>query len=55
MKQRLINWFLRVCLVGVVFALSFQVTMLTLSVTKPELATRIGNELSWKLDGRFNK
>jgi len=24
-----------------------------LSVVKPELATKIGNELTWKLDGRF--
>jgi len=55
MKQRLFNSFAKLCLVWVIFALSFQVTMLTLSVTRPELATRIGNELSWKLDGRFNK
>jgi hypothetical protein len=25
----------------------------TLSVVKPELATKIGNEIMWKLDGRF--
>jgi hypothetical protein len=55
MKQRLFNSFLKVCLVWVVFALSFQVTMLTLTFTKPELATKIGNELTWALDGTFNK
>lgn len=55
MKQRLFNGFVRLCLVWVVFALSFQVTMLTLSYAKPELAREISNELSWKLDGTFNK
>jgi hypothetical protein len=55
MKQRLFNGFVRLALVWVVFALSFQVTMLTLTFTKPELATKIGNELTWALDGTFNK
>jgi len=45
--------FVRFCLVWVVFALSFQVTMLTLSFVNPKLETKISNELSWKLDGRF--
>jgi len=27
--------------------------MLTLSFVKPELATKIGNEIMWKIDGRF--
>lgn len=53
--NKFFNIFVRICLVWVVFALSFQVTMLTLSYTNPTLATRVGNELSWKLDGRFNK
>lgn len=52
--NKFLNVFVRVCLVWVVFALSFQVTMLTLSYAKPELASRISNELSWRLDGRFN-
>jgi hypothetical protein len=51
--NKFLNVFVRVALVWTVFALSFQVTMLTLSYTKPELATKIGNELTWKLDGRF--
>jgi len=53
MKTKLFEGFIRLCLVWVVFALSFQVTMITLTYTKPELATKIGNELSWKFDGRF--
>lgn len=52
-KQKLFPWFVKLAFVWAVFALSFQVTMLTLTVVKPELATKIGNELAWKLDGRF--
>lgn len=52
-KEKLFLGFVKLALVWTVFALTFQVTMLTLSVMKPELATKIGNELTWKLDGRF--
>jgi hypothetical protein len=52
-KEKLFLGFVKLALVWTVFALSFQVTMLTLSVAKPELATKIGRELTWKLDGRF--
>lgn len=52
-KEKLFLAFVKLALVWTVFALSFQVTMLTLSVVKPELATKIGHELTWKLDGRF--
>jgi hypothetical protein len=52
-KEKLFLGFVKLALVWTVFALTFQVTMLTLSVVKPELATKIGNELTWKLDGRF--
>ena len=45
--------FVKLAFAWIVFALSFQVMMLTLTVVKPELATKIGNELTWKLDGRF--
>jgi hypothetical protein len=54
-KDLLLLRFVQLCLVWVVFALSFQVTMLTLSVVNPELETKIGNEIMWKIDGRFNK
>jgi hypothetical protein len=54
-KDLLFLRFVQLCLVWVVFALSFQVTMLTLSVVNPELETKIGNEIMWKIDGRFNK
>ena len=46
-KQKLFPWFVKLAFVWAVFALSFQVTMLTLTVVKPELATKIGNELTW--------
>jgi hypothetical protein len=52
-KEKLFLGFVKLALVWTVFALTFQVTMITLSVVKPELATKIGNELTWKLDGRF--
>jgi hypothetical protein len=55
MKTKLFEGFVKLACVWVVFALSFQVTMLTLSYAKPELATKIGNELTWAIDGRFNK
>lgn len=54
-KDQLALGFVKLALVWVIFALSFQVTMLTLSYTKPELARKIGNELTWALDGTFNK
>lgn len=37
----------------VVLAMTFQVGMLVLTATKPEIATRIGNKLSHTLDGSF--
>jgi len=52
-KEKLFLGFVKLAFVWTIFALSFQVTMLTLSVVKPELATKIGNEIMWKLDGRF--
>ena len=52
-KEKLFLGFVKLALVWTVFALTFQVTMITLSVVKPELATKIGNELTWALDGRF--
>jgi hypothetical protein len=55
MKQKLLEGFVKLAFVWVVFALSFQVTMLTLSVVNPELERKIGNELTWALDGTFNK
>ena len=51
--NKFLNVFVRICLVWVVFALTFQVTMLTLSFVNPKLVTIISNELSWKLDGTY--
>jgi len=52
-KEKLFLGFVKLVFAWTVFALSFQVTMMTLMVVKPELATKIGNEIMWKLDGRF--
>jgi len=54
-KDLLLLRFVQLCLGWVVLALTFQLTMLTLSFVNPELETRIGNEIMWKIDGRFNK
>lgn len=55
MKQKLFEGFVRVVLCWTVLALTFQVTMLTLSVVNPKLEAKIGNEIMWKIDGTFNK
>ena len=52
-KEKLFLGFVKLAFVWTIFALSFQVTMMTLMVVKPELANKIGNEIMWKLDGRF--
>jgi hypothetical protein len=52
-KEKAFLCFVKLVFAWTVFALSFQVTMLTLTLVKPELATKIGNELTWKLDARF--
>ena len=54
-KEKLFLGFVKLAFAWTIFALSFQVTMLTLSVVNPELETKIGNEIMWKIDGRFNK
>lgn len=53
-KVKFIDVFTRLAFMWVVFALSFQVVMLTLNVVNPQLETKIGNEIMWKLDGRFS-
>jgi hypothetical protein len=53
-KIKFIDVFVRLVFAWVVFALSFQVMMLTLSVVNSELETKIGNEIMWKIDGRFS-
>ena len=53
LKDKLFLGFVKLVFAWTVFALSFQVTMLTLTVVKPELANKIGNEIMWTLDGRF--
>lgn len=38
----------------VVLAMTFQTTMLILSATGSDIPRRVGNELSWRLDGSFS-
>jgi hypothetical protein len=53
LKETLALRFIQLVFVWTVFALSFQVFMLFTSFTNPELSTKIGNEIMWKLDGTF--
>lgn len=55
LKEKLFLGFVKLVFAWTIFALTFQVTMLTLSVVNPELETRIGNEIMWAIDGTFNK
>jgi hypothetical protein len=51
--NKLFLGYLYFCLLWVHLALAFQITMIVLSFSNPELEKRIGNELTWALDGRF--
>ena len=53
MKEKIELVLGRLLFVWVVLALSFEILMIVLSFTNPALATRIGNECTWALDGRF--
>jgi len=53
-KVKFIDVFAHLAFIWVVFALSFQVIMFTLNMVNPQLETKIGNEIMWKLDGRFS-
>lgn len=53
-KLNFIDLLARIVLVWTFVALSFQITMLALNFVNPGLATRIGRELTWRLDGTFS-
>ena len=55
LREKLFLGFVKGVLVWTIFALTFQITMLTLNVVNPELATKIGNEIMWTIDGTFHK
>jgi len=55
LKDKLFLGFVKLVFVWTILALSFDVFMLTLSFVNPKLETKIGNEIMWKIDGRFNK
>ena len=55
LREKLFLGFVKLVFVWTVLALTFQVTMLTLSVVTPELERKIGNEIMWAIDGTFNK
>ena len=52
-KETVLLSFVKLVFAWTVFALCFQVFMLVTHYTNPKLATKIGNELTWKFDGTF--
>jgi hypothetical protein len=54
-KDKLFLGFVKVVLVWTCLALSFEVFMAVTQFTNPELNTKIGNEIMWKIDGTFHK
>ncbi len=45
--------FVQLVFVWTMFALSFQIFMLITSVVNPELESKVGNVIMWKIDGTF--
>jgi hypothetical protein len=53
LKDRLFLGFVKLVFAWTVFALSFQTLMIVTHFTNPELATKVGNAIMWKIDGTF--
>jgi hypothetical protein len=53
LKGTLALRFVQLVFVWVNLALAFEVFMLVTTFTNPELNTKIGNEIMWKIDGTF--
>ena len=54
LKDKLALGFVKLVFAWTVFAISFDVFMITTYFAFPELNTTVGNWLIWHLDGRFN-
>jgi len=54
-KEKLLDVYAYFCLAWVALALAFQVTLICLDFKDPKLATKVSNELIWKLDDTFKK
>jgi hypothetical protein len=52
-KETLALRFVQLVFVWVNLALAFQMFMLVTQFTNPELNTKVGNYITWKLDGTF--
>jgi len=53
LKERLALRFVQLIFGWTVLALSFQMFMMITHFTNPELSTKVGNEIMWKIDGTF--
>ncbi len=52
-KENLFLGFLHITLLWAIFAITFQIFMITTEYTNPNLSRSIGNKLTWKFDGTF--
>ena len=52
-KEKIALGFIKLVLAWTLVAISFDIFMLITQYTNPELNTKVGNYLTWKLDGRF--
>jgi hypothetical protein len=52
-KDFLFGAFVRLVFAWVIIAISFEIFMMITMVVNPELETKIGNEIMWKIDGSF--
>jgi len=53
LKELLLLRLVQLVFVWVNLALVFQVFMIVTHFTNPELNTKVGNEIMWKIDGTF--
>jgi hypothetical protein len=53
LKDAIALRFVQLVLAWTVLALSFEIFMMVTMVVNPDLMTKIGNEIEWKIDGTF--
>ena len=53
LKDMIVLRLVQLVFVWTLFAISFQIFMMITMMVNPELNTKIGNEIMWKIDGTF--
>jgi hypothetical protein len=51
--DKIFRGFVYLTMIWIAFALLFDIVMIYLHFTNPDLSTKIGNEIMWKIDGAF--